>query len=530
MTGTDTDPTGRSRRPLAVGAAIAVVCLLLTAASTWAAARVDRKTEHRLLQVQTNQAATVLSTAIQLIQVPLSTALSVQKVAGPTGDPSAFTNLMSASVGPGKTFESASLWQRRGERLVRVASVGAEPAMAPGEARTTSYLLDAFESRTYTVRVVDAGSRSGIGYALADPGTDLVVYAERPIPADRRAPVDRDSAFASLHYAIYLGRKADPDALSTTDVAPASLPLTGNTTRAEVPFGDTVLTLVTSPRHHLGASLSRRLPLILLVGGLLLTIAASRAGQQLTRRRETVEALYGQQRDLSERLQRALLPQVHPAIPNLEIAAEYVAGAQGVDIGGDWYSIIGLEDGRYGFFVGDVSGRGIDAVAVMARARFTIRAYLLDGDSPAETLVKCSHQFDISVDGHMTTALVGIGDWRTGEVTIANAGHPAPLLLKPDGVEFVTTSPGWPLGAGPTAYESTTFTMAAGTTLLCFTDGLVERRTEHIDTGMQRLATTASDATHASADALVHHTVRTLRNDDAPDDVAVLAMRWAGAR
>jgi serine phosphatase RsbU (regulator of sigma subunit) len=166
----------------------------------------------------------------------------------------------------------------------------------------------------------------------------------------------------------------------------------------------------------------------------------------------------------------------------------------------------------------------------MARARFTIRAYLLDGHSPATVLEKCSHQFDIVADGHMTTALVGVGDWRTGEVTIANAGHPSPLVVRPDGVEFVTTTPGWPLGAGPTTYESTTFTMPAGSTLLCFTDGLVERRTEDIDTGMQRLATAAANATHASADGLVHHAVHSLQHDDARDDVAVLAMRWAGAR
>lgn len=529
MTSAPTSTEGRSRRPVAVAAAIAVVCLGLTFASTWAAARADRNTEQRLLQLQTNQAATVLSTAILLIQTPLSTALSVQKIAAPMGDTSAFTNLMSTYVGDGadKMFQSASLWQRRGSRVVKLAGVGTGPVLTPHKA-IASFLRQAFHSKTYKVRAVTAGSRSSIAYALADPHADIVVYAERAIPADRRAPVDRNSAFHQLHYAIYLGPKTDLAALSTTDLAPSSLPLSGTTARVTVPFGDTVLTLATSRRDHLGASLSRWLAVILLIGGLLLTLAASVAGYHLARRRRTVEALYGQQRELSERLQRALLPQAHPAIPNLEVAAEYVAGAQGVEIGGDWYSIVGLDDGRYGFVVGDVSGHGVDAVAVMARARFTIRAYLLDGHSPAVTLEKCSRQFDIDVDGHMTTALVGVGDWRTGEVTIANAGHPTPLLLTPDGAEFISTTPGWPLGAGPTAYESTTFTMTPGTTLLCFTDGLVERRTEDIDTGMRRLATTVARATRASADALVHYAVSTMRNDDAPDDIAVLAMRWAG--
>jgi serine phosphatase RsbU (regulator of sigma subunit) len=520
----------RWRRPATVAGLIAVVCLVLTGASTWAAARVDHSTEHRLLEVQTKQAGTVLSTAVLLIQQPLSTALSLQKIAGPTGNPAGFTNLMSSYVGPGKMFESASLWHLHGTRLTRLAGLGVEPALAPDRPASQTYLRDAFRSPTYTVRSVTAGSRSSIAYAQADPSSGFVVYAERTIPEDRRAPVDSNSAFTQLHYAIYLGPKTDLAALSTTDVAPSTLPLTGTTSRTTVPFGNTVLTLTTSPREHLGASLSQRLPLILLLGGLLLTAIASRAGYQLTRRRQTVEAMYGQQRDLSERLQRALLPRSHPTIPNLEVAAEYVAGARGVDIGGDWYSIVNLDEGRFGFVVGDVSGRGIDAVAVMARARFTIRAYLLDGHSPAATLTKCSHQFDITADGHMTTAVVGVGDWRTGEITLANAGHPAPLLVTPVGADFVRTSPGLPLGAGPTSYESTSLTMDPGTTLFCFTDGLVERRAEDIDTGMRRLATMASGTAQLSTVELVKHTVRGLRTEDASDDIAVLAMRWEGAR
>jgi serine phosphatase RsbU (regulator of sigma subunit) len=491
---------------------------------------VDAKTENRLLDVQTRQAGAVLSTAVLLIQEPLSTALTVQKLAGPKGDASAFADLMSAYVGNGKLFESASLWRRQGSEVTRLAEVGVEPALVPGGAATRANLQHAFDSRTYTVRPVTVGNRTSIAYTQADPASGFVVYAERAIPSDRRAPVDRDSAFAQLHYAIYLGPKTDLAALSTTDVSPSTLPLSGTTSRVSVPFGDTVLTLVTSPRTHLGAPLSRRLPLVLLLVGLVLTAIASRAGHQLTRRRQTVEAMYGQQRDLSERLQRALLPQGNPTIPNLEIAAEYVAGAHGVDIGGDWYSIIDLDECRFGFVVGDVSGRGIDAVAVMARARFTIRAYLLDGHSPAAALAKCSHQFDITADGHMTTAVVGVGNWRTGEVRIANAGHPTPLLVTANGAEFVTTSPGWPLGAGPTSYESTCLTMAPGSTLFCFTDGLVERRTEDIDTGMRRLAATAAVAAQGTTAELVRDAVHGLRTDDASDDIAVLAMRWEGER
>ena len=523
---------------------IAAVCLVLTGVSTWAAVQVDRNSEHRLLQVQTKQAAAVLSTAILVIQEPLGTALSVQGVAGPMGDTSAFTNLMSAYVGTGKPFESASLWQRKGEQLVKLASVGRAPIMAPQRPETTDYLRKAFDAKTFTVQLLSAGTKQGIGYAQADPRSNFVVYAERAIPSDRRAPVDRNSAFSELNYAIYLGPRLTRQALSTTDVAPATLPLRGNTSRVEVPFGNSVLTLVTTPRHHLGAALGNRLPWIVLVVGLLLTLIASRTGRQLARGRQDAEedaatithlyervgTLYGQQRELSERLQRALLPQSNPSIPNLEITSDYQAGARGVDIGGDWYSIIGLDDHTFGFVVGDVSGRGIDAVAVMARARFTIRTYLFDGHDAATTLEKCSRQFDIMSDGHMTTAVVGVGDWDTGRVTIASAGHPNPLVVTEDSAEFVTTTPGWPLGVGATTYTSTTFQLTPGATLLCYTDGLVERRTEDIDTGLRRLAASAKNLGPASVGDLVTDVVGSLRTADAADDVAVLAIRWTGGR
>ena len=115
-------------------------------------------------------------------------------------------------------------------------------------------------------RVV-VGEQHRFAFALADSATGFVVYAERSIPANRRSRVDRDSAFADLNYAIYLGKGTELADLSTTDVDPADLPLKGITNQTEVPFSDTVLTLVTSPRQHLGSSLSQNLPVILASAG-----------------------------------------------------------------------------------------------------------------------------------------------------------------------------------------------------------------------------------------------------------------------
>lgn len=533
----------RARRPgypLRITAVIGVICLLLTAASTWAAARVDQKAEDRLIHVQAKQVGAVLSTAILVIGEPLTTALSVERVASTRKNADAFTRLMAAYVAPSKLFVSASLWKRTGRTLTQIAHVGSQPVLRPGLPQTAAYLRGAFTTKSFRVRTVSASTQDRIAYAQADPGTGYVVYAERAIPANRRAPVDKNSAFSDLHYAIYFGPTANRSALSTTDVDPSSLPLRGHTATIRVPFGDTILTVAIAPRRHLGGSLGQRLPLILLIGGLLLTLVIARTSYQLVRRRqdaegdsstisglyERVEALYGQQRELSVGLQKALLPHANPEISNLEIASEYVAGAQGVDVGGDWYSVIGLGEEQFGFVVGDVSGRGIDAVAVMAHARFTLRAYLLDGNSPDAALEKCSRQFDISDDGHLTTAIVGLGNSRTGEVTFASAGHPAPLLITDRGVEYVPINPGLPLGAGPSTYEPTTITLTPATTVFCFTDGLVERRSEDIDTGLARLSGIVSESHGQPVGHIVDHALRTLRGDDASDDIAVMAFTW----
>lgn len=530
--------------PGRVAAMVAVAGLVLSLAASWATAQVDANSEHRLLEWQTKQAGSVLSTAVTLLEQPLATALSVQQVAGRARDDTAFTGFIAPYVGSGKSFLSASLWRRDGQAMTRLASVGAEPGLASDTAALQAFLQRAFQSATTVVEQVTTDSGALVAWARADPGTGYAVYAERAAPAGRRAAVASDSAYGSLHYAMYIGRQTAPDALFATDVDPATLPLDGDTSRVTIPFGDTGITLVTSPQHHLGSDLSRWLPLALLLGGVLLTALAAWTTRRLLQGRreaeqdaatittlyEQVEELYGQQRELFVRLQRALLPQATPQMAGLEIASEYVAGAFGIDIGGDWYSFVALDDHRFAFVVGDVSGRGVDAVAVMAQARFTLRAYLLEGQGPATALERCSHQFDIVADGHMSTVVAGVGDARTGEVTLANAGHPVPLLLD-GGVRPVHVPPGRPLGAGPSRYEETTLRMPPGSTLFCFTDGLVERRGEDIDTGLGRLAETLLRSADRPVADLVADAVAQLRGDaaDAADDVVALAIRRVGA-
>jgi serine phosphatase RsbU (regulator of sigma subunit) len=517
---------------------VLAVGMLITVSLTLMAWTLNRHNEHRLLEVQTRQAGAVIASTILSISGPLATALEIETSTG--GNVEEFSTFMSSYVRPGGLFVSASLWESEGSSLRPVASVGVPPGLDPASVQAQAFVRSALHRTTFVVTSIRLGGQERIGYADANPGTpEFVVYAERAIPANRQVPVESDSAFSDLDYATYLGTAPRLADLETTDVSPTELPLSGDTARAAIPFGDTTLTLVAGPRGQLGGGLGADLQWIFLAGGALVTIATAFAARQLVKRRRDAEldaqtitglfdqlnALYGEQRTIAEALQRTLLPQQHPSVPNLEVASLYVAGADGVDIGGDWYSLIAVDERHFGFAVGDVSGRGIGAASIMARLRFTIRAYLLEGHQPDVVLEMCSHQLDIIADGHFATVLVGLGDLESRQITMANAGHLNPIIVSGPHAEYVTTDLGMPLGIGPCAYASRTVALPAGSTFLAFTDGLVERRGESIDVGLNRLSRAATAAKPALQD-YVAGLVADLAHTGSRDDVAILAFKW----
>ena len=161
----------------------------------------------------------------------------------------------------------------------------------------------------------------------------------------------------------------------------------------------------------------------------------------------------------------------------------------------------------------------------MARLRFTIRAYLTEGHVPGVVLEMCSRQLSVNRDGHMATVLIGVGDTKTGVVTMANAGHLNPLQISDDRAAFLPTNVGLPLGVAPGCYSPTTVKLASGSALVAFTDGLVERREENIDIGLKRLLQAASGRVSTMED-LLDRLAAALDTAGADDDIAVLAFRW----
>jgi serine phosphatase RsbU (regulator of sigma subunit) len=278
---------------------------------------------------------------------------------------------------------------------------------------------------------------------------------------------------------------------------------------------------------------SERLPWGIFIVGLLFTVGVVFMTERLLRRRHFAEQLaeenrrlYGEQRNVSLTLQRSLLPRALPTIDGMDFAARYIPGESGVEVGGDWYSATAIDDHRFVFVVGDVSGRGLAAATIMAGLRYTIRAYAAIGYSPERILEMGAKVINIGTDRHFATVLVGLVDNDRHEITMANAGHLPPLLLNDGSSEFVDVPVGVPLGVGGPAYEARTWPLRPHSTLIAYTDGLVERRDETLDAGLDRLRKVASLGA-PTVDELVTKIADSLLTDHgSDDDTAILAMRW----
>jgi Stage II sporulation protein E (SpoIIE) len=520
-------------RPTAVIGAVVLLGLLITAAVSWTSWVLNNHNDNRLLRLQTEQAADVLAAALPDTTTPLSSALQIASVTD--GSATRFATYMSSYVRtPAGEFEAASLWRLRGTTIARIAALGSASQLATSS-QSVELVRTALRSAKLSVAEFHSGGRELLAYALALPGTPFAVLVAHAIPADRQASVAKNSAFSQLNYAIFLGASTLPANVLTTSFP--ALPPQGHVDVKTVPWGDSFLTLETTARGELGGNLPAQLPWIFAVLGLLLSITAAWITERLVRGRRTAErdstrirelyaeltTLFRQQRTTSETLQRALLPRNSPQIPGMEFAVKYEPGAQGLEIGGDWYSIVAIDDAHFVFVIGDVSGHGLSAATVMAELRFTIRAYALEGNSPATILEKCSKQLDVT-NGHFATVLIGSVDVARHEITLANAGHLNPLLLADEEKWFVETSLGVPLGVSGDSYDSVTISVPPRSSVIAFTDGLIERRGEILDIGLARLAE-AADGT-LSLENLLTKVLSDLAHDASEDDVAMLGLRW----
>jgi serine phosphatase RsbU (regulator of sigma subunit)/anti-sigma regulatory factor (Ser/Thr protein kinase) len=236
--------------------------------------------------------------------------------------------------------------------------------------------------------------------------------------------------------------------------------------------------------------------------------------------------LYEHERGTALELQRNLLPDGLPEIAGVEADYRYSAGGDG-EVGGDWFDVIPLAGGRLGMAIGDVVGRGLPAAKMMGHLRPALRAYALEDDPPA-LVAEHMAQFVRTLDrDQMSTCVYAVLDPATGELRCANAGHPPPLVLADDGhAAFLTGRPGLPLGVSADhAYPEVRTTLAPGSTLLLYTDGLVEKRGEPLDVGLERFREVVAGAPSAPLKKLCEQVLDALVQEAPGDDVALLAVR-----
>jgi hypothetical protein len=538
--GTGQDAPARRRWPYWIAVAVDVVGLVVTGVLVWISASTYTSNENRLLSLRARDAGTLLTGALPSLQVPLASAAALADATD--GDVAKFRKFVTPSVGPqGKaSFVSMSLWRLGAGQPKLLAMVGAAPLLAASPARLAAFFASARQHGRLGVTGLLTAAQPRLGLAFTSPGLTghYVAYAESALPADRRSRFQSSSSFADLDYALYLGRSQSNANLLVTDRT--QLPIGGRHTSVEIPFGDTVLTFVVTPRRPLGGTFGQRLPWLIAIVGFLLSLGAAALTARLIDRRNQAERLarsleliadenrrlYAEQRTISQTLQHALLPERLPQVKGVETSARYETGVEGVDIGGDWYDLIALDDRRLLLVVGDVSGRGVRAAATMAALRFAIHAYAAQDDPPDAILTKLSKLVNVGRSGQLATILCALVDVEAHRLTVTSAGHLPPLLISDGTGTFVQSEVGVPIGvrAGAT-YTSTSVDTPPAATLLAFTDGLVERRGESIDEGLARLRRAAT-GNHVGLDELVGRLIEDLRLDGGEDDTAIAALRW----
>jgi len=204
-----------------------------------------------------------------------------------------------------------------------------------------------------------------------------------------------------------------------------------------------------------------------------LETVADLAAQSIDRAR-----LFDHQRDVARTLQLALLPAALPLLDDVPIEARYIAAGD-VAVGGDWYDVVRFDDGRIGLLIGDVAGRGVEAATVMGKVRHVAAALAMERESPGAVLERVNDYLNqVPARRAMVTCCYVIVDPERTALCFASAGHPPPLVVPENGPpQFLPKPAGVPLGAVAGArYEDASFVLTGRSTLVLYTDGLIERR------------------------------------------------------
>jgi serine/threonine-protein kinase RsbW len=234
---------------------------------------------------------------------------------------------------------------------------------------------------------------------------------------------------------------------------------------------------------------------------------------------------HDRERRISHELQRNLLPDAIPPVEGWDIAARYQPAAVGVEVGGDWYDVVPIDQHLVGLVVGDVEGHDLGAARMMSRLRHTLGLLLLEEREPGKALQRLNRVSLAGGGSRLTTVLAAVLNTRTGTIAFSSAGHPSPVRVESGQAVELPVPPGPPLGVQDCPYKDHEFPLGSSC-LVMFTDGLIERRGSHIDDRLAQLEallrTAPSSDPGRVADFLIDTMTAGVRRSD---DIVVLTAR-----
>jgi hypothetical protein len=528
-----------------ISTVVLVITLALTALAAAGARMSAADTEQRLLEDRTDGAGALLRAVVLSVQTPLASATELVESAD--GNPTAFTSFLGELVGDPSSavpppFLAAALFPVDGDEPL--ATLGEPTTLVESGPAPVRSMIERTLATPGLLTVVDVlelgGRRIGYAWSSISATPRYVVYAEAALPEQPTAVPRAPGPYEDLHFALYLGSAERSEGFLYSSTA--ELPLAGRTARTVVPFGDDELLLVMQATDPMAGRLAQLLPWVIGGAGLLLGLGLAVIVERLLRERDGARVfatengvLYADQRRIADTLQRSLLPPRLPTPPGLTVVSRYWPASDDTSVGGDFYDVFQIDEQRWGVVIGDVCGKGVDAAALTALTRHTIRAAARHTSSPTKVL-HWAHEAIENAHGGTTFATAcmavispagGAPGREDGVVLeLALGGHERPLLCRADGSVEAIGQYGSLLGAVDPVFHETLHQLRPGDRLLLFTDGVTDApggAAITVDELTETLARQRSDDPVGMVDA-VHRLVEERRPGGLTDDTALLVI------
>ncbi|HET6794857.1 MAG TPA: PP2C family protein-serine/threonine phosphatase, partial [Acidimicrobiales bacterium] len=418
--------------------------------------------------------------------------------------------------------------------VVAAAGTGLESGELISDTRTRAFSQALRQHAMAPTPILGVGSRRMLGFAMGPPvaPAGTVLYLEialGPVSPPREAGT---APFSELDVVLYASSRPDPSAVLVATTHRSILP---SAVDQPLKAGSATWLLAVAPRHPLVGWVAAHAQWLALAVGLLGAALMAAVVEMAARRRDAALALYDAEHQVAEKLQLSLLPDV-PRTPGLDLAARYIAGGRSQQVGGDWFDLFPLTPDRIGLVVGDVIGHDIAAASAMSQVRSALRAYALLGEEPAQVLDRLDRlvaHFSLTPLVTAVFGLLGPPDADGGRrLLYSNAGHPPPLLLMPDGgLRWLDSAGSVIIGApGPDARLQAVAELPPGSTLILYTDGLLEAPGRSLDTALDDLAAAvAGHRVEDGAQGMCERVLGAMCGGGTRDDVALLVIHLAPA-